>query len=82
MNPEDAIISVTTSRWYDYYVMRQSNGDYYILSVPLGTPQDHLADYGAIEYRLPAVRKGRRVSERALALAAQMYIRQAIIVRD
>lgn len=82
MNPEDAIISVATSRWYDYYVMRQSNGDYYVLRVPTGTPQDHLADYGAVERRLPAVRKGRRVGDRALALAAQMYIRQSIIIRD
>lgn len=82
MNPDDTIISVTSSRWYDYYVMRQPSGDYYVLSVPTGTPQDHLADYGAVNLRLPAVRKSHRVSDRALSLAAQMYIRQAIIVRD
>lgn len=82
MNPEDTIVDVTTSRWYDYYVMRQTNGDYYVLSVPTGTPQNHLADYGAVELRLPAVRKGRRVGERALTLAAKMYIRQAITIRD
>lgn len=82
MNPDDAIVSVTPSRWYDYYVMRQPNGDYYVLSVPTGTPQDHLADYGAVELRLRTVRKGRRVSERAVSERAQMYIRQAIIIRD